>query len=44
MDESYREELKEKGRRLAETLTWERTTEDTLSAYYEVLERKIAMQ
>jgi UDP-glucose:(heptosyl)LPS alpha-1,3-glucosyltransferase len=44
MVESYREELKEKGRRLAETLTWERTTEDTLSAYYEVLERKIAMQ
>jgi UDP-glucose:(heptosyl)LPS alpha-1,3-glucosyltransferase len=40
MDESYREELKEKGRRLAEELTWERTTEDTLSTYYEVLERK----
>jgi UDP-glucose:(heptosyl)LPS alpha-1,3-glucosyltransferase len=40
MDESYREELKQKGRRLAEELTWERTTEDTLSTYYEVLERK----
>jgi len=40
MDESYREELKEKGRRLAATLTWEKTTEDTLSTYYDVLERK----
>jgi UDP-glucose:(heptosyl)LPS alpha-1,3-glucosyltransferase len=40
MDESYRKELGEKGRQLAETLTWERTTEDTLSIYYEVLERK----
>lgn len=40
MDESYRKELKEKGRRLAETLTWEKTAEDTLSTYYEVLERK----
>jgi glycosyltransferase involved in cell wall biosynthesis len=39
-DESYRKELGEKGRQLAETLTWERTTEDTLSTYYEVLERK----
>jgi UDP-glucose:(heptosyl)LPS alpha-1,3-glucosyltransferase len=39
-DESYRKELGEKGRRLAETLTWGRTTEDTLSTYYEVLERK----
>jgi UDP-glucose:(heptosyl)LPS alpha-1,3-glucosyltransferase len=40
MEESYRKELSEKGRRLAETLTWERTTEDSLSTYYEVLERK----
>jgi UDP-glucose:(heptosyl)LPS alpha-1,3-glucosyltransferase len=40
MDESCREELKEKGRRLAETLTWERTTEDTLSTYYQVMKRK----
>jgi UDP-glucose:(heptosyl)LPS alpha-1,3-glucosyltransferase len=40
MDASYRKELSEKGRRLAEKLTWERTTEDTLSTYYEVLERK----
>ncbi len=44
MDDSYREELKEKGRRLAEKLTWERTTEATLSAYYEVVGRKRAMQ
>jgi len=40
MEGSYRKELSEKGRRLAETLTWERTAEDTLSTYYEVLERK----
>jgi UDP-glucose:(heptosyl)LPS alpha-1,3-glucosyltransferase len=40
MDEGYRKALSEKGRRLAEKLTWERTTEDTLSTYYEVLERK----
>ena len=40
MDESYRKELSEKGRQLAKKLTWEKTTEDTLSAYYEVLERK----
>jgi glycosyltransferase involved in cell wall biosynthesis len=40
MDEGYRRELSEKGRQLAEELTWERTTEDTLSTYYEVLERK----
>lgn len=40
MEKSYRDELSEKGRRLAETLTWERTAEDTLSTYYEVLKRK----
>jgi UDP-glucose:(heptosyl)LPS alpha-1,3-glucosyltransferase len=40
MEKSYRDALSEKGRQLAETLTWERTTEDTLSTYYEVLERK----
>jgi UDP-glucose:(heptosyl)LPS alpha-1,3-glucosyltransferase len=40
MEKSYRDELSEKGRQLAETLTWERTTEDTLSTYYELLERK----
>ena len=40
MDEGYRHELSERGRQLAETLTWEKTTEDTLSTYYEVLERK----
>ena len=40
MDEGYRKELSEKGRRLAEKLTWEGTTEATLSTYYEVLKRK----
>ena len=40
MEKSYRDELSEKGRRLAETLTWEKTAEDTLSTYYEVLKRK----
>jgi UDP-glucose:(heptosyl)LPS alpha-1,3-glucosyltransferase len=40
MEKSYRDELSEKGRRLAEALTWERTAEDTLSTYYEVLKRK----
>ncbi len=40
MEGGYRKELGEKGRQLAETLTWERTTEATLSTYYEVLGRK----
>ena len=41
MDKSYRRELSQKGRQLAEKLTWEKTTASTLSAYYEVLKRKI---
>jgi UDP-glucose:(heptosyl)LPS alpha-1,3-glucosyltransferase len=40
MEKSYRDDLSKKGRQLAETLTWERTTEATLATYYEVLERK----
>lgn len=40
MDKTYRLELSEKGRRIAEALTWERTTDETLSAYYDVLAQK----
>lgn len=39
-DNEYRSELGEKGRRVAENLTWERTTEATLAAYYDVLGQK----
>jgi UDP-glucose:(heptosyl)LPS alpha-1,3-glucosyltransferase len=42
MDEGFRRELSEKGRRLAEELTWERTTETTLSVYYELMQVKKA--
>jgi UDP-glucose:(heptosyl)LPS alpha-1,3-glucosyltransferase len=40
MDEAYRLELAEKGRRLAESVTWEKATEVTLAAYHDVLAQK----
>ena len=40
MDKDYRSELAEKGRRVAETLTWGKATEVTLAAYYDVLKQK----
>jgi glycosyltransferase involved in cell wall biosynthesis len=40
MDAGLRAELSQKGQHLAAELTWERTTESTLSAYHEVLRRK----
>jgi UDP-glucose:(heptosyl)LPS alpha-1,3-glucosyltransferase len=40
MDGSFRNELRLKGQALASKLTWDETTANTLSAYYEVLERK----
>jgi UDP-glucose:(heptosyl)LPS alpha-1,3-glucosyltransferase len=39
-DAGLRAELSRKGRVLAAGLTWEKTTENTLSAYHEVLRRK----
>ena len=39
-DESLRAEMRQKGRTLAEELTWEKTTAATLSAYAEALRRK----
>jgi UDP-glucose:(heptosyl)LPS alpha-1,3-glucosyltransferase len=44
MDEGLRAEMSRKGRTLAEQLTWEKTTEATLSAYDEALRRKHADQ
>lgn len=40
MNTNCRAKLREKGRQLAEKLTWERTTAATLSTYYEVLQLK----
>lgn len=40
VDKNYRRELGEKGRLLAEKMTWEKTTADTLFAYYKILELK----
>lgn len=40
MNEAFRAEVSRKGRALAEKLTWEETTEGTLSAYAEALRRK----
>jgi glycosyltransferase involved in cell wall biosynthesis len=40
VDAGFRAELSQKGQALAAELTWERATESTLSAYYEVLQRK----
>jgi UDP-glucose:(heptosyl)LPS alpha-1,3-glucosyltransferase len=40
IDKDYRKELGNKGRLLAEKMTWEKTMADTLSAYYRVLELK----
>jgi UDP-glucose:(heptosyl)LPS alpha-1,3-glucosyltransferase len=40
MDADLRAQLSRKGRYLAEKLTWEKTTEATLSTYAEVLRRK----
>ena len=39
-DKEYRLELGQKGRRTAERITWERTTEVTLDAYHDVLRQK----
>ena len=40
MDEAFRANIAEKGRHLAKKITWEMTTEATLSAYFELLQRK----
>lgn len=40
MEPAVRAELERRGQALAAELTWERTTEATLSAYHEVLRRK----
>lgn len=40
LDPSVRAELGRKGQVLAAELTWEKTTESTLNAYYEVLRRR----
>jgi glycosyltransferase involved in cell wall biosynthesis len=40
MDESFRNELRLKGQALASKLTWDETTANTLSTYYEVLQKK----
>ncbi len=37
MDTSYREQLQKKGQRLAQTLSWERTTAATIEAYQQLL-------
>lgn len=42
MDKEFREALGEKGRQLARSLTWEKTTRETLAAYYHVLACKEA--
>jgi UDP-glucose:(heptosyl)LPS alpha-1,3-glucosyltransferase len=39
-DTAYRLELGKKGRRIAESITWEKATEVTLAAYHDVLNRK----
>jgi len=40
MDERKRIELGQKGRQLAENLTWDKTTEDTLAVYNKILKLK----
>lgn len=40
MEKDCRRQLGEKGRLLAETMTWEKATADTLSVYHKVLELK----
>ncbi len=40
MDETKRRQFGEKGKKLAEKLTWDKTTEDTLQVYYKVLNLK----
>ncbi|MBW2109364.1 MAG: glycosyltransferase family 4 protein [Deltaproteobacteria bacterium] len=40
MDEKTRRAVGERGRRLAETLSWEKTTAETLRAYYDVVSFK----
>lgn len=40
MDEEKRRQLGEKGRKLAEKLTWDKTTEDTLAVYDKILKLK----
>jgi len=39
-NKDLRSEVGEMGRRVAENLTWERTTEVTLNAYYDILNKK----
>lgn len=41
LDEDYRTNLAQKGRQLAKNLTWEITTAEILSTYYELLQLKI---
>jgi len=40
LDETKRRQFGEKGRHLAEKLTWDKTTEDTLAVYHRILELK----
>jgi hypothetical protein len=43
-DGDLRKELGAKGHELAKHLTWEQTTEDTLDAYYRIMELKKSNQ
>lgn len=40
MDEKVRARFAEKGKRLAESLTWDRTTEETMAVYLKILDLK----
>lgn len=40
MDNDFRSKMSEKGSGLAKQLTWDRTTEQTLNVYYQILQRR----